>query len=285
MTITDDAVREAAYAKINLSLHVTGQRADGYHLLESMVMFTQAGDVISARPAKDLSLSIEGPFAKGLSAGDDNLVLRAARLFGSNKGAAITLTKNLPVASGIGGGSADAAATVRALSTLWECSRPDDGAILALGADVPVCMSAELTLMQGIGEQTKRLGPAPILDMVLVNPRVGVATSDVFGGLASKTNPPMDTPMPDPFDTEAWIEWLGQQRNDLEPPAKAAAPIIGVVLSELKSKAGCKLARMSGSGATCFAIFEDADLRDMAAEALRSAHPDWWVSPTQEASI
>ncbi len=283
MTKADDPVREAAPAKINLTLHVTGQRADGYHLLSSLVMFTSLGDTITVRAADRLILTLEGPFAKGLTAGDDNLVLRAARALSPDRGAAITLTKSLPVASGIGGGSADAAATLRALSRLWDLPIPPADVLLSLGADVPVCMSAELARMDGIGERLTRMGPAPMLDLLLVNPRVEVSTPAVFKELKNKNNAPMDGDMPDPFDTAAWVEWLSHQRNDLSAPARALAPEISEVLDALNRQPGCQLARMSGSGATCFAIFADAETRDAAAMALRRAHPHWWVAETDEA--
>lgn len=278
-------VTQAAPAKINLSLHVTGQRGDGYHLLDSIVMFTDLGDEISVTQANALSLTIVGPFAKGLLADDTNLVLRAARSFGTNKGAAITLTKNLPVASGIGGGSADAAATLRALAELWDVPLPDLDSQLALGADVPVCMSAALTRMRGIGEQIETFGPAPLMDTLLVNPCVPVSTAQVFDGLARKDNAPMADDMPDPFDTAAWLDWLAAQRNDLEDPARDIAPVIGQVLDLLRAQPGCHLSRMSGSGATCFAIFESDIARDAAAAVVREAYPDWWVAQTEEATI
>ena len=281
--MTNDIVVERAPAKVNLSLHVTGIRADGYHLLDSLVMFTSLGDEVHVTPADTLSLTIEGPFAEELSVGDDNLVLRAARSFGIPKGAAITLHKNLPVASGIGGGSADAAAALRALSRLWDVPLPTAETILSLGADVPVCMTSELTQMRGIGDELERLGPTPMLDIVLVNPRVGVSTATVFNGLDTKDNPPMAGNMPDPFDTDDWISWLDQQRNDLQSPALTAAPVVADVLAVLSAQRGCKLARMSGSGATCFALFEDSDAQDDAEKALRLSHPEWWVVKTDEA--
>jgi len=284
MTKTDGAVVEPAWAKINLSLHVTGQRTDGYHLLDSLVMFTEMGDDITVAPAEQLSLTIDGPFGAGLTADDDNLVLKAARSFGVPRGAAITLTKNLPVASGIGGGSADAAATLRALSRLWGVPVPDAAAQLALGADVPVCMSPDLTRMEGIGEELTRLGPAPSLNMVLVNPRVGVSTPDVFGALTCKTNPPMGGEMPATTDLDAWLDWLLQQRNDLEQPARHHAKQVDQVLIALSAQNGCVVARMSGSGATCFAIFDDASSRDTAVAALRRDQPDWWIVPTRQAT-
>ncbi|KPP83997.1 MAG: 4-(cytidine 5'-diphospho)-2-C-methyl-D-erythritol kinase IspE [Rhodobacteraceae bacterium HLUCCA08] len=282
MTADTAPVTETAPAKINLCLHVTGQRADGYHRLDSLVCFTGLGDRVTVRPAKGLSLRITGPFAAGLSA-EDNLVLRAARLFGSDRGAAITLDKVLPVASGIGGGSADAAATLRALSRLWGLPRPDD--VLSLGADVPVCLSPELQRMQGVGEVLTPLGPAPMLDMLLVNPGVTLATPRVFAGLARRDNAPLGPDMPDPFDTAAWIGWLAEQRNDLEAPALKLAPEIGTVLAALRAQDGCLLARMSGSGATCFALFADDAARDAAGAALRAQYPGWWVAETDEAPV
>ncbi len=285
MTPTSGAKTQTAHAKINLTLHVTGVRQDGYHLLDSMVMFTTVGDIISVQPANDLSLTIDGPFADGLSAGPDNLVLRAAQLFGTDKGAAITLTKNLPVASGIGGGSADAAATLRALADLWDLPLPPLKAQVDLGADVPVCMTTQLTRMRGIGDQLDQLGPIPMLDMILVNPGVGVSTAAVFEALDSKTNAPMAGDMPDPFEIDDWSNWIAQQRNDLEAPARQIAPEIDAVIAALSAQSGCQLARMSGSGATCFAIFTDADTRDDAVCQLQKDHPEWWVVATDEAPI
>lgn len=284
MTPTNGAIFEPAHAKINLSLHVTGQRADGYHLLDSMVMFTSLGDTISVAPSDHLSLTIEGPFADELSVGQDNLVLQAARLFKTDKSAAIKLTKNLPVASGIGGGSADAAATLRALSRLWGLPIPSRADQMTLGADVPVCMTSELTRMRGIGETLDHLGPTPMLDMILVNPGVAVPTPKVFNGLASKSNAPMPNDMPDPFEIEDWTNWIARQRNDLEEPARRVAPEIDDVLAALSSFDGCTLARMSGSGATCFAIFADDDTRDAAVKTLKTRQPNWWVEATDEAT-
>ena len=285
MTKTNGAITEVAPAKVNLTLHVTGQRGDGYHLLDSLVMFTSLGDIVSVANADDLSLTIDGPFAADLTTSHDNLVLRAAQSFGVTHGAAITLTKNLPVASGIGGGSADAAATLRALSRLWDRQIPDAETVLHLGADVPVCMTPQLTRMRGIGDQIETLGPVPMLDVLFVNPNVAVSTADIFNGLTSKSNAPMNGAMPDPFNIDEWVQWLTTQRNDLEGPARIVAPVIDDVLIALGAQNGCKLARMSGSGATCFAIFEDGDMRDVAATALRRAHPDWWIAETDEAPV
>lgn len=284
MTTSDGTVTQAAPAKINLSLHVTGQRSDGYHLLDSLVVFTDVGDVVTVTAADTLMLIIDGPFAAALEVDDTNLVLRAARAFNTNQGAAITLTKNLPVASGIGGGSADAAATLRALSVLWDLPLPTPDAILALGADVPVCMTNDLSRMQGIGNHITRIGLPPHLNMVLVNPGVAVPTAAVFGGLASKHNPPMTEPLPDIADLQRMIAWLSDQRNDLEAPACAANPVIAQVLADLRARKGCVLARMSGSGATCFAILENSDDAANAQRDLQDAHPDWWVRATTAAT-
>ncbi|MCF2904708.1 4-(cytidine 5'-diphospho)-2-C-methyl-D-erythritol kinase [Octadecabacter sp. CECT 8868] len=282
--MTTKTVRQAAPAKINLTLHVTGQRNDGYHLLDSLVMFTELGDVLSAAESDTLTLTIDGPFGANLCASDDNLVLRAARAFGIDRGAAITLTKNLPIASGIGGGSADAAATLFALSQLWETPLPDWDIIMSLGADVGVCMSTELTRMSGIGDKVDLVGPTPPIDVLLVNPRVEVPTPSVFKALPHKSNPPMPDEMPSPFHTNAWLIWLADQRNDLQAPAIQAAPVIADVLDSLGYQNGCQLARMSGSGATCFAIFKDAASCRAAATALSSVHPDWWVQATTQAA-
>ena len=283
MTATDGKVTQAAPAKINLTLHVTGQRADGYHLLDSLVMFTSLGDEITVTSSDTLSLTVTGPFAAGLSNGDDNLVMRAARLMTHDRGAAITLHKNLPVASGIGGGSADAAATLFALSQLWQVPLPDWDAITALGADVALCLSREVSHMRGIGDDISLIGPSPMLDVLLVNPGVGVSTPEVFSALVNKSNAAMPDTMPDPFDTDNWIDWIALQRNDLEGPATTMVPQIADVLAALRAQNGCRLARMSGSGATCFALFDDFENCAAAKTALRRAQPDWWVAQTDEA--
>ncbi len=265
-----------APAKINLTLHVTGQREDGYHLLESLVCFAMHGDLVTVEAAETLSLHIEGPFAAGLSAGADNLVLRAARLLDPRRGARITLTKRLPVSSGIGGGSADAAATLRALAALWDVALPAPADLAVLGADVPVCLRSGFARMTGIGDRLVPLGRAPDLALVLVNPGVAVSTPDVFRALARKDNAGM-TPMPPVARGDAWLDWLAAQRNDLEAPAQGLAPVVGEVLSALRALPGCRLARMSGSGATCFALFD----RDRAPAGLAERFPHWWVACTR----
>ncbi|MCC6007752.1 MAG: 4-(cytidine 5'-diphospho)-2-C-methyl-D-erythritol kinase [Rhodobacteraceae bacterium] len=276
------AIEEAAPAKVNLCLHVTGRRADGYHLLDSLVLFTQAGDRLRAVPAPTLTLEVTGPHAEGLSPGDDNLVLRAARLLAtpSGRGARLSLEKRLPLASGIGGGSADAAAALRALSRMWRVPLPSDAAILALGADVPACLAGRPARMQGIGERLTPLPALPPLWLVLVNPRVEVPTGPVFSGLFRRDNAPLP-PLPDGWPgAEALADWLGRTRNDLESPARGIAPVIDEVLAALSACPGGLLARMSGSGATCFALFaREAAARDAAARIAR-ARPGWWVEAT-----
>lgn len=270
------AVQVFAPAKINLTLHVTGRRADGYHLLDSLVMFADIGDRITLRPDVGLDLTVGGPKAAGVPTGPENLILRAAALCGF--AGQIHLDKHLPMAAGLGGGSADAAATIRAAMALRGAAEPDG--LLGLGADVPVCMSSALTRMRGIGEQLERFGPGPNLSMMLVNPGVGVATAQVFAALKTRDGPPMA--WRDPHDLRTprdWAGWLGTQRNDLEAPAITLAPAIEQVLTALRAMPGCLLARMSGSGASCFAILENDALRNQAVEKVSAAHPDWWCQP------
>lgn len=271
---------EHAPAKINLALHVTGRRADGYHLLDSLVVFAGVGDLVEAEPADDLSLSIGGPFGADLGAGPDNLVLRAAALLARNgDGAALRLTKRLPVASGIGGGSADAAATLRLLGRMWNAPPVSPEAALALGADVPVCLEGRPLRMSGIGERLAPFAP-PRFRMLLVNPGVELSTGAVFSRLARRDNPPLpqDPPLP---DAETLFAFLAAQRNDLQTPAEVAAPVIAEALAALAAQSGCGLARMSGSGATCFGLFaREAPMR-AAALALRRARPGWWIAETE----
>ena len=268
---------ELAPAKVNLALHVTGRRSDGYHLLDSLVVFPALGDLVEAEPAAGLSLTLDGPFARDLGAGPDNLVLRAARLIRpEGQGAAIRLVKSLPVASGIGGGSSDAAAALRLLARLWKVPIPPVELLTALGADVPVCLRTMPQRLQGIGE---RLTPVrlPPFWVVLANPGFPLSTPEVFAGLAHRHNPPLPD-LPARFASpDALFAWLRRSRNDLEAPAIALQPAIGRVLDALSAQRGCRLARMSGSGATCFGAFAGAEEALAAANSLRSAEAGWWV--------
>jgi 4-diphosphocytidyl-2-C-methyl-D-erythritol kinase len=265
---------ELAPAKVNLALHVVG-RCDGYHLLDSLVAFARLGDRLEAEPADRLSLAIDGPFARDLGAGPDNLVLRAAALVAPGRGAVLRLTKLLPVASGIGGGSADAAATLRLLARLWDLPLPGRDALLGLGADLPVCLAGRASRMRGIGEDLAPLTLPPFW-LVLANPGVPVPTGAVFAALACRDNPPLPDP-PRFADADALAVWLAAQRNDLEAPAATVAPAVADVLAALAAQPGCRLARMSGSGATCFGLFAAGPAAAAAAAALRRARPGWWV--------
>lgn len=297
--MSEQGLSRLAPAKINLFLHVTGKRPPhaalgaGYHELESLTVFAQdpaACDRITVAPADTLSLSIDGPQAAALKdAGDDNLVLRAARQLQAMNGqkvllggAAITLTKTLPVASGIGGGSADAAATLHVLRALWRIEIDDDAlaqAGLQLGADVPVCLHGRAAMMGGIGEQIAALPPLPPLWLVLVNPGVSLATRDVFAALAGQYGPAMPFERrPDSVADLAIL--LRARRNDLEAPARFLAPEIDPVLAALKAQAGCLLARLSGSGATCFGLFAEKRDADFAARNIGRAYPRWWAAAT-----
>jgi len=265
-----------APAKINLTLHVTGQRQDGYHLLDSYVVFADVGDTVTVEQAAKTALTLTGPLADGVPADPGNLCWRAADAFGLP--VAITLEKHLPMAAGLGGGSADAAAVIKAMEHLWGRPAPFDPA--ALGADVPVCMVGHAAQMKGIGDRVLPLYRQAPLHAVLVNPRVAVSTPDVFHALSRKSNPPM-TPWPESGGFPAMVRWLSDQRNDLQAPAIALHPVIGTVLSALNVQDGCALSRMSGSGATCFALFATAADAQAGAARLIADHPDWWVTACQ----
>jgi len=270
-----DEAREFAPAKINLTLHVTGRRPDGYHLLDSLVAFAGVGDEIVVRRGQGLGLAVDGPEAAGL-AGGDNLVLGAARFLGADD-LALGLTKRLPVASGIGGGSSDAAAAIRAICRLEGRELPDASATVRLGADVPVCMDPRARRMSGIGEILSKPLPLPPAWLVLVNPRVAVATSAVFAGLAGVGGPPMPAQVPEMPDARSLAGFIAGMRNDLEVPAAQLAPQIARVCTALGAQPGCLVVRMSGSGATCFGLFATGDGAQEAARAIRVAEPSWWV--------
>jgi len=273
------AVEVFAPAKINLTLHVTGRRADGYHLLDSLVAFADVGDRIVLEPDTALTLQLSGPMASALPAVEDNLVLRAARWFRGDSalGAAIALEKHLPAAAGLGGGSADAAAVLRGLARLWGMRPPEPERTVELGADVPVCLAGQVSRMRGIGDALIELPPLPPVRAVLVNPGVAVPTGQVFRALGGRDNPPMPESLPAMAHPEALIEFLGAMRNDLQTPAISACPVIGEVLEALEQQPGCKIARMSGSGASCFGLFLEGAEAVAAAQALTAARPQWWV--------
>jgi 4-diphosphocytidyl-2-C-methyl-D-erythritol kinase len=275
-------ITEAAPAKINLFLHIGAKRDDGFHPLQSLAVFTAMGDVLAMEPAPDLSLAIEGPFAKGLDGEGDNLVLRAARALGTD-GARLVLTKNLPVASGIGGGSADAAAALRGLRQLWDLEK-DDAALrdiaAGLGSDIPACVLSTPCFMEGRGEVLRTLESMPRVPMLLINPGVAVPTKDVFAALGDRTGVEMALPRGRFSDTADLLRFLETTRNDLEEPARRLQPVIGEVLAAIAALPGALLARMSGSGATCFGIFADDDCCRRAASVLKDRAPGWWIAPT-----
>ncbi|MEN3951150.1 4-(cytidine 5'-diphospho)-2-C-methyl-D-erythritol kinase [Iodidimonas sp. SYSU 1G8] len=278
---------ETAWAKLNLYLHVTRIRDDGYHELDSLFVFTDIGDRLSVEPADTLSLALDGPFAGDIPASDDNLVLRAARALSdiagpARQGALIRLTKNLPVASGIGGGSADAAAALRLLNRVWglgllppALERIGEG----LGADIPACVRSIPTQVSGIGEILTDAAPLPPCWVVLVNPGVAVATPAVFRRFdADVTAFRAPAPLPAADRASALAGALRERHNDLQPPAIALAPVILDVLAALETQDGCLMARMSGSGATCFGLFPDSSSAARAAGILGARNALWWTA-------
>ena len=280
-------IRVEAPAKLNLYLHVTGRREDGYHELDSLVTFAALADRLEIAPAEALHLSVSGPFASGLDAGD-NLAARAAAALaerlGRPAGVRIALEKRIPVAAGLGGGSADAGAVLRGLARLWRLDAGHAGALretaLALGADVPVCLDSGAAYMAGIGEALSAPPRLPPCAALLVNPGVPVPTGPVF---AARRGPFSERARfeESPADAPALAALLAARRNDLEQPALAQVPAIGRVLRRLAAAPGCLLARMSGSGGTCFGLFEDEARAARAAAAIARDHPAWWLHPTR----
>ena len=260
-----------APAKINLTLHVTGQREDGYHLLDSLVAFADVGDTVWVRKSDTTAISISGPMAQGVPANESNLAVMAARLLGVD--VEISLEKRLPMAAGVGGGSSDAAAVIRGIEQLT--GQAFDGDSSVLGADVPMCKSGKAARVQGIGDHIETVA-LPRLFAVLVNPGVPVSTVSVFKALTQKSNPPMSD-LPKAASAEEFCAWLREQRNDLEAPTITLCPQINDVLRALSVTGGQRCYRMSGSGATCFALYDDPGLAELAALDLERAHPEWWV--------
>ena len=278
---------ENAPAKINLTLRVLGRRDDGYHDIESLVVFAELSDRLTLAPGGELTLSVSGPRAAQAGQSADNLVLKAARALAARihgvRLGAFHLDKSLPVAAGIGGGSADAAAALRLLARANDLE-PDDPRLYeaahATGADVPVCLSSRARLMRGVGEKLSGPLALPPLHAMLVNPGVALATRDVFASWVRGANPaaPLDlVALKKAKNHGELLECLAAQPNDLEGAAVALAPVIAEVLDALRSLAGCRLARMSGSGATCFGLFESAASAQSAATLLQGKYPKWWV--------
>lgn len=278
------SVSVKAPAKINLYLHVTGKRPDGYHLLDSLFAFARDGDVITAKQADGLSLEIIG--APDLSAGEDNIVIKAARklaaALGIEPNAHLVLEKNLPIASGIGGGSTDAAAALKALQVLWKKTLPDEklyALALELGADVPSCLAGKAVQVSGVGEVLTPAPEIPALPVVLVNPNKPVSTPAVF-----KTRKPVfSEPMPltqNYADAAEFIGELKKRHNDLQDAACALEPAVAEVLHVLENQPLCLFSAMSGSGGTCFGLFRTPENAANAAEDIAATHPNWWVKQT-----
>jgi 4-diphosphocytidyl-2-C-methyl-D-erythritol kinase len=285
---------ETAPAKVNLTLRVLGRRADGYHDIESLVAFADVGDRLSLTPADALTLTVIGPGAAQTGAAADNLVVKAANALAARvpglQSGAFALEKNLPVAAGLGGGSADAAAALRLLARVNELAADDPrlhDAARATGADVPVCLDPQPRVMRGIGEILSVPLPLPRLRTLLANPGVAVPTKLVFSGWAASASPKRGlagasdlSALVKMQNAEQLLDWLARQQNDLEGPAIAVAPAIAEVLASLRAASGCRLARMSGSGATCFALFSSAAQAAAAGKKLRARFPGWWICET-----
>lgn len=282
-----DPVTVRAPAKVNLYLHVTGRRTDGYHLLDSLFAFADVGDTIEVRSSDRLTLAVDGPFAAGVPTDADNLVMKAALALADVAGVPaetdIRLEKRLPIAAGIGGGSADAAAVLKALSALWRIG-PAEGDLaklaLMLGADVPACLAARPAFVGGIGEEVTEAPPLPPCWLILANPGIELATPAVFkhrtGPLSAAAR--FDTPPADPRDL---ARLLTDRRNDLTDAAVALEPAVGRVLAELDLLPDTLLARMSGSGATCFALFATREQAETGAQVLRQRQPEWWIEAAE----
>lgn len=291
MSVLNDRAR----AKVNLTLHVLGRRADGFHDLESLVAFADSADALTFTAGPAFSLSVTGPRAADCGDLTDNLVAKAARLLAERvpqlQSGAFVLDKHLPAAAGIGGGSADAAATLRLLASANGLAVDDPrlvAAAQAAGADVPVCLVSSGCMMRGAGEKVTRM-PLPRLPCVLINPGVPVPTKDVFTAIGLKPGDTFAPPAghtnnvawPSSANSAGWLAAIAGGRNDLEPVAVKIQPVIAEVISLLGSARGCMLARMSGSGATCFGLFDTDGGRDAAADRIARAHPGWWVFSTR----
>lgn len=277
---------EHAPAKINLDLRVTGRRLDGYHELDSLVVFTELGDRLSWQPADAMALSVHGPFATDTPT-DDNIILRAASKLASALPeiwpASFLLEKNLPVASGMGGGSTDAAAAMRVLvrqaqSAISGEGLRDIGALI--GADLPVCIYGKPARMRGTGLRLDPVRGLPEIPLVLVNPRVELATAAVFGARDEAFSSERRPPMPLLPSVTQLALWLRDSSNDLEPAACRLAPVIDRVLEAVEAQDGVLLARVTGSGATCFGMFSDSDRAERAAATIARNEPQWWVAAT-----
>ncbi|MCY4259328.1 MAG: 4-(cytidine 5'-diphospho)-2-C-methyl-D-erythritol kinase [Rhodobacteraceae bacterium] len=272
-----------ASAKVNLALHVLGQRPDGFHEISSLVVFTTFGDVVSIASGNSGPLSIRGPFGHCVPHDQSNLACRALALLGCADKVTITLDKQIPVEAGLGGGSSDAASVILMAARLFNLDIPDPAAIAALGSDVPVCLFGRSALVGGLGEQIKPVESLPDLFLVLVNPMFHLATRDVYHAVKSPSGRILDMP-PANCDLASLAAWLHEQANDLETAAIALAPCIADVLAAIRKTTGCLLARMSGSGATCYGLYQSREAAQTAARAIAASNESWWVQETQVTS-
>ncbi|WP_420548552.1 4-(cytidine 5'-diphospho)-2-C-methyl-D-erythritol kinase [Curvivirga sp.] len=280
------SIEEFAAAKVNLDLLVTGKREDGYHLLDSLVVFTEFGDHIRVSEAEELSLEVSGPYKSAVPLDGSNLVLKAAKALQAKlhikTGAKIHLEKNIPAAAGVGGGSADAAATLKALLRLWDIQMPLEELSelgLTLGADIPVCLLSQSAIMRGVGEDIRKIVPLPPLYMLLVNPGVSLSTPDVFKARVPEFSAIADRSslMDKTQSRQDFLNLCLAQKNDLTEAANCLAPVVAEVLNVIEKQPDCLLARMSGSGATCFGLFADIEAADMAKNAVLRYNTDWWA--------
>ena len=276
----DQKLTQFSNAKLNLTLHVTGVRTSGFHDLDSLVAFPTIYDVLTFKKTTQPSLIIKGPFATALkksASSNQNTISRAINLMGSEaEGVEVTLTKNLPIAAGIGGGSSNAASTLLALSRLFSISLPRPDKILTLGSDVPVCLSNKLQRMRGIGERLVKLASPPNVWVLLINPGVHVRTESIFMSLKKRNNPPLEEPFMFTSKLE-FFNYLRRQRNDLEETTCALYPLVRDLLDKIRDTKDCELSRMSGSGATCFGLYAEKDMANKASKELEKVYPNYWI--------
>ena len=280
-----------APAKVNFCLHAGRKRADGYHNIQSLVAFAALEDALLIEPADEFSLTILGAFKEEVPSGEENLVVRAARQLAKksscSRGARITLKKMIPAASGLGGGSADAAAALRGLACLWDLDYGVDHlreVASSIGADVPVCVESAPAWMEGKGERVRRIPQFPSAWLLLVNPRVPVPTAAAFANVQERSGLPLSCPAAPFADVHSLVDYLRSTSNDLEKPATEIAPVIEEVLNELNQLPGVLFARMSGSGATCYGIFASHGCSSAPEMTLKKKHPDWFIRGSSLAS-
>ena len=282
-------LEEKASAKVNLCLQIVGQKSGGFHLLDSIVGFTEFGDHLSFKKSDELELTAKGAFSDQIPVDKSNLILKAAEFLRTinniKTGAHITLSKNLPPSAGLGGGSSDAAATIRGLSRLWGTDLPEIDDLMKIGSDLPVCIHQKTQHMKGFGEVLEEINTFPNLPILLVNPLKKVSTQTVFRMLKNKKNPPLSKYEKLFQAKKDWINWLLLQRNDLMEPAVKVAPVISDVLRLISKQISVEKVSMSGSGATCFGIFENKQDCDLAMKRVRLERPDWWSVSTEIISI